>query len=224
MLVQVRTIVRRYVVRESSSSSSSVNKSPPDQKNGIFSSRAGVSQFDLISMLHNRIEFTTSKKIYPNMKSASVILFLLSEIAAVSAHQVDNEITTDSSCYHFRQNMNIKFTTEEPTKQNWVGVYHATDDLVHSSYTKPIQWLWSCGPQAEGCEKPNEATFDLLSKPLEPGVYKLQSHGIGYHGHTASAVSDNFSIKEKGETCFNELVHKSNVRSAASVTRLQNLP
>jgi hypothetical protein len=143
----------------------------------------------------------------------------------------ENRITMDATCVHFGEPVHVTFTTSEWITKHWVGIYRASDDLLHSSHVKPRRWLWVCDTQDQWCETPDEVTFDMKpskattkstskSPMLAPGVYKLQSHGIGHFGRTSTSTSETFTVKKKGEFCVDDessnLISKPNLRTSIS--------
>jgi hypothetical protein len=167
------------------------------------------------------------------MKLFSIVLCLASlgvatSTDAASTSHSGNKITMDATCFRFGEPVHVTFTTSEMTTKHWVGIYRASDDLLHSSFVKPRRWLWVCDAQDQWCETPDEVTFNMKpskstsnSPKLAPGVYKLQSHGIGHFGRTSTSTSETFTVKEKGEFCVDDessniVVPKSNLRTSIS--------
>ncbi|CAB9503287.1 c peroxidase, mitochondrial [Seminavis robusta] len=56
----------------------------------------------------------------------------------------EGSVDTDKACYLLGESIMIKFQTDDPEEDDWVGIYHFD---ASNGDAEPSMWLWTCGTQ-----------------------------------------------------------------------------
>lgn len=116
-------------------------------------------------------------------------------VKLTTAETCISTIQTDKDCYVAGDNIKISFNNCDPTSEDWIGVYPASQGT--SNLNSPLAWVWTCNDEecADSDQSAGVASIYNVSRRGRYRAFLIREDATSAFGYSAYASSNRFAIR-----------------------------